>query len=53
MKQKQIGNKAEKYDQEIYLKQQTHKDKERKNRIADLYKGAHLPKSRHTYPKGK
>jgi len=53
MKQKPTGNKAEKFEQEIYLKQQAHKDKERKNRIADLYKDTSLPKSRHSSPKGK
>jgi hypothetical protein len=53
MKQKPTGNKAEKFEQEIYLKQQTHKDKERKNRIADLYKNASLPKSRHSPYKNK
>ncbi|HEY4832029.1 MAG TPA: hypothetical protein VIH61_05655 [Waddliaceae bacterium] len=53
MKQKQTANKAEKYEEDIYFKQQIHKDKERKNNIANLYKDRPLPKSRGQSPKGK
>jgi hypothetical protein len=53
MKQKLPANKAEKYDEELYFKQQIHKDKERKERIADLYKDHPLPKTRKQSPKKK
>jgi hypothetical protein len=53
MKQKRTANKAEKYDEDAYFKQHTHKDKERKNLVASLYKDRPLPKTRRQSPKGK
>jgi hypothetical protein len=48
---RQPGNKAEKYNEEQYLKNQDHKDTERKKRVASLYKDRPLPKSRRNPPK--
>lgn len=50
MKQKRTANKAEKFEEELYFKQQNHKDKERKQKVADSYKERPLPKTR-TFPK--
>lgn len=51
MKKKPTPNKAEKYEEELYLKQQEHKDKERRELVSDLYKDKRLPKSRRPSPK--
>jgi hypothetical protein len=53
MKPKLPANKAEKFDQELYLKQQDHKDTEKRKRVASLYKDHSLPKSRKPSPKKK
>lgn len=53
MKQKPTANKAEKYNEEAYLKQQDHKDKEKRHLVDDLYKNRTLPTSRKPSPKGK
>lgn len=45
MKQNKLpANKSKKYEEELYLKQQLHKDKERKENVASLYKERTLPK---------
>lgn len=53
MKSKLPANKAEKYQEELFFKQQDHKDKERRGRVASLYKDHPLPKSRKPTPKKK
>jgi len=40
------GNKAEKFNEEIRMKQKDHKDKEKRENVASLYKEGHIPRSR-------
>lgn len=53
MKQKPTQNKKQKFEEETYLKQQDHKDKERKKLTSSIYKNRRLPKSRRPYSRGK
>lgn len=47
MKSKSTPNKANKYDQDLYFKQQEHRDKEKRRLTASLYnKNRPLPKTR-------
>lgn len=46
MKKKPTPNKSEKYEEELYLTQKEHKDKEKRKLTSSLYKEGRLPKSR-------
>lgn len=46
MRKKPTSNKAEKHDEEMYLKQQEHKDKEKRERTSELYKKGEIRKGK-------